>query len=246
MKTNLLLCAATLCTAVAAYGQASDAGAPTQPPKQWDISAAAGLSLTSGNSDTLTVNANATATRKWDKNELNLGADLNYGENDGEKNAESYRAYVQYNRLLTEKLFAYIRAEGLRDDIADLDYRVTLSPGMGYYFIKNQKTSLRGEVGPGVVFEKQGGEEDTYMTIRFAERWDQKLSDKVKLWQSLEFLPQVDDWANYVVNAELGVEVVLTKHLRQRTYLQDTYDAQPAPHRKKNDLKLVAALAYTF
>ena len=136
--------------------------------------------------------------------------------------------------------------QGLHDGIADLDYRITLSPGVGYYFIKNEKTSLRGEVGPGYVFESQAGEEDDYMTIRFAERWDQKVNDHVKLWQAVEYLPDVEDWGRYVVNFEIGVEIQITKHLSERTYFQDIYNSDPAPDRDNNDLKLVAALAYKF
>ena len=240
---SFIVCAA----AAAAYGQATDAGAPTQPPKIWDTSAALGLTLTKGNSDTLNINGNVQAARKWDKNELNLGADITYGENDGEKNADQYRGYVQYNRLFTERIFGFVRAEGIHDGIADLDYRVTLSAGAGYYFIKNEKTSLRAEVGPGVVFEQYSGtDEDTYMTIRFAERWDQKLTDTLKLWQAVEFLPQVDDWNKYVLNAEIGVEIAITKHFSERTYFQDIYNSKPAAGRDQNDLKLVVALAYKF
>ena len=213
--------------------------------------------LTKGNSDTLTVNANVQAARKWDKNELNLGADLTYGETTvydkslgkdvTTRSANTYGGYAQYNRLFTERIFGFARAQGLYDGLADLDYRFTLSAGAGYYFIKNEKTSLRAEVGPGVVFEKYSGtEEDTYMTIRFAERWDQKFNDRVKLWQAVEFLPQVDDWGRYVVNAELGVEIAITKHFSERTYFQDIYNSQPSAGRKQNDLKLVVALAYKF
>jgi putative salt-induced outer membrane protein len=204
---SLIVCAA----ATSVYGQATDAGAPTQPPKLWDTSAGFGLTLTRGNSDTLTVNGNLQAARKWEQNELNLGADITYGENDGEKNAEAYRGYAQYNRLFTDRFFGYARVDALHDDIADVDYRFTLSPGVGYYLVKNDTTSLRGEVGPGVVFEKQGGEEDTYMTIRFAERFDHKVSDRVKIWQSVEFLPQVDDWNNYIINGEIGIETQIQR-----------------------------------
>ena len=240
---SLIVCAA----AVAAYGQAAtDAGAPTQPPKLWDASAAIGLTLTKGNSDTLTVNGNVQASRKWDKNELNLGADVTYGQNSGVQNANNYGGYAQYNRLFTERLFGFARVQGLSDDEANLDYRITLSAGAGYYLLKSTNTSLRVEAGPGVVFEKQAGVDDNYMTLRFAERWDQKLNDRVKVWQSVEYLPDVQDWGRYVVNFEIGLETAIIKHLSQRTYFQDTYNSQPAPGRKENDMKLVAALAYKF
>jgi putative salt-induced outer membrane protein YdiY len=232
--------------AVSALGQATDAS--TQDPKKpiWDTSAAVGLSLTKGNSDTLLVNANIQTARKWAQNELNLGADLTYGENDGEKNAESYRGYAQYNRLFTDRWFAYLRFEGLHDGIADIDYRFTLSPGVGYYFIKTTNTTARAEIGPGYVIQKLGGEEDDYITLRLAERLDHKFSDRAKLWQAVEYLPQVDDFANYIINAELGVETAITKKFKLRTYVQDTYTSRPAKGRKNNDVKLVGAIAYTF
>jgi len=240
--TSLALCGVS----TAAFGQATDAS--TLDPKKplWETSAAVGLTLTRGNSKTFLVNGNLQTARKWDKNELNIGADATYGEADDVKNAESYGGYIQYNRLFTDRIFGYARFTGLHDGVADIDYRFTVSPGAGYYFIKNEKTNLRGEVGPGYVFEKLGGEEDNYFTIRFAERLDHKFNDWAKLWQSVEFLPKVEDWGQYIVNAEIGIEATISKHLKQRTYLQDTYNSRPAEGREHNDLKLVAAIAYTF
>jgi putative salt-induced outer membrane protein YdiY len=68
------------------------------------------------------------------------------------------------------------------------------------------------------------------------------------LWETAEILPQVDDFNNYIVNFEIGVEADLnsSKKLALRVYLDDTYNNVPAAGRKKNDLKLVAAVAYKF
>jgi putative salt-induced outer membrane protein YdiY len=136
--------------------------------------------------------------------------------------------------------------DGLHDAVADFKYRVTLSPGAGYYFIKETNTTLSGEVGPGVIFERLGTNDHTYMTLRLAEKFEHKFSDRVRLWQSLEFLPQVDKFNNWILNAEVGVETKMSAKLGLRVFALDTYDNQPAPGRKKNDLKLVTALAYHF
>jgi putative salt-induced outer membrane protein YdiY len=58
----------------------------------------------------------------------------------------------------------------------------------------------------------------------------------------------VDKFDNYIINAEIGVEADLTqdKKLSLRAYLQDTYNSIPAPGHKKNDAKLIAAIAYKF
>lgn len=212
----------------------------------WQTSAALGLSVTKGNSDTLLFNANITTARKWTQNELSLGADAAYGENNSVKNTESYHGFIQYNRLFTERLYGYGRADYLHDSIAALSYRVTLSPGLGYYFIKDDSTRLSVEAGPGFIFEKQGGLNKNYVSLRLAERFEHKFTARTRMWQSLEFLPQVDNFKNYILNGEIGLETDLTDKMSLRTFLQDTYDNVPAPGRKQNDLKLVTAIAYKF
>lgn len=212
----------------------------------WETSAALGLSLTRGNSETLLFTANILSEKKWDGNEMRLGADATYGEDHDVKNAESVHGFGQYNRLFTERAYGYARLDALHDAVADVEYRVTLSPGAGYYFIKNERTSLSGEIGPGIVFEKQGDDSSEYLTLRIAERFEHKLNDRVKLWQSVEFLPQVDDFSNFIINAEVGIDTTLTKKLSLRVFALDTYDNEPAEGRDENDFKLVTALAYKF
>ncbi len=244
LPTQVGVCvAASLLLAGTASAQNAPAAAK---PSTWESSAALGLTLTRGNSDTLTFAAGVLGTRKWDQNEVNLGADATYGENNSIKNNETLRGFGQYNRLFSDRVFGYGRLEISHDAIADIEYRITASPGAGYYFIKNEKTNLRGEAGPGFIYEKQGNDSTGYFTLRLAERFEHKISDTAKVWQSLEFLPQVDKFENYLINAEVGIEAALTKALSLRTVLQDTYDHQPAPGRQKNDLKLITALAYKF
>jgi putative salt-induced outer membrane protein YdiY len=239
-----LITAATV-VILALQANAADAVAETKT-KPWETTASTGVSLTKGNSDTLLWTANILALKKWEKNEARLGADATYGENSGTKNAESFRGFAQWNWLFQERAYAYLRAEAMRDTIADIDYRFTLSPGVGYYFIKGTNTTLSAETGPGFIYEKQGGTDRGYFTLRVAERFEHKFNEKTKMWQSVEFLPQVDQFKNYIINAEIGLDTKLTAKLSLRIYAQDTYDNEPAPGRKKNDVKLVTALAYTF
>ena len=244
---RVTIVAVVVCLAAAAFGQqaAVTNAPPASPP--WDVSAAAGLTLTRGNSKTLLFTANVLANKKWGQNELNTGIDGVYGENNGIKNAESVHGFGQYNRLFGERAFAYVRLEGLHDAIAAIDYRLSLGPGGGYYFIKNPNAFLRGEVGPGYIYEHDtDGRNRSYASLRIAERGEDKLNEHVKLWEMAEFLPQVDRFGNYILNAEVGVETLMSKHLSLLTYIQDTYHSEPAPGRLKNDVKLVSAVKYKF
>jgi putative salt-induced outer membrane protein YdiY len=216
----------------------------TNAVPKWDVSVAAGVTVTKGNSDTELFTLTGRADKKWDANEIHLGLDAAYGEDQGEKNNESVRAVGQYNRLFTDRWYVYARAEGLHDAIADVEYRFTVGPGVGYYFIKSTNTTLNVDGGPAVVFEKEGPNERSYFTVRVGEKLEHKFNDRVRIWEAVEFLPQVDHFENYIINGEAGVESALSKSWALRFVLQDTYDNRPAPGRKENDLKLVAALAW--
>jgi putative salt-induced outer membrane protein YdiY len=219
---------------------------PEEKPPQWESSAFLGLTLTRGNSDTVLFTGNLKTQKKAKEDEWAFGVDGAYGENDGEKNNETLHGFGQYNRLFTERLFGYIRLDGLHDGIADVKYRVAISPGLGYYFIKDKMTSLAGEVGPGVVFENRGGDKQTYATLRVAERFEHKFSDNARCWQSAELLPQVDRFSNYILNIEAGVGAKITKSVELNIVAQDTYVNEPAAGRKANDFKLVSGVTYKF
>jgi putative salt-induced outer membrane protein YdiY len=213
---------------------------------KWETTASIGVTVTQGNSDSVLGSAQVLSQKKWGQNEMRLGADGTYGELEGEKNVEGLHGFGQYNRLFTERAFGYLRLDGLHDAIADIEYRFTFSPGAGYYFIKNEQTTLSGEAGPAFIYEKQGGESTGYITARLAERLEHKFNDNVRLWQSIEFLPQVDDLNNFLINAEIGIESKLTPRLSLKVFAIDNYDNEPAPGREENDLKVVTAMGYTF
>ncbi|HMP82412.1 MAG TPA: DUF481 domain-containing protein [Verrucomicrobiota bacterium] len=248
-KCAVILMLATLAVAGRANAQTETniVGQPAKP--KWTGSAGLGFMLTDGNSDTMLFNVRVDAEKKWLKNELLVGASGSYGENDGDKNNEQARAYGQYNRTFGEndRWFGYGRIEGMYDAIADLDGRIAVGPGIGYYFIKKEKMLFSGETGPGVVFEKYNGEDwETYMTLRIAERFEYKINDRAKLWQMAEFMPDLADTDKYIINAEIGIETAITKAWALRVSLQNSYNSKPSSGRERNDLKLIAGVTYKF
>jgi putative salt-induced outer membrane protein YdiY len=258
-KTNIALALVLLAGVIAPHA-ADTIKAQTN---KWEASAAAGITLTRGNSDTFLGNLTLNAARKAPRDEVLLGASATYGtteketqvtfpsgvtlkRDESETTTANAAAFGQYNHLFTEQFYGGVRLNLLHDAIADVKYRVTLSPLAGYYLIKNPRTRLAVEAGPSFIAEKVGNDSDQYVALRVAERLEHKLSDKAKVWQSIEVLPQIDDFQNYLVNAEIGVEAGLSEKLSLRAVLQDTYDNVPAEGRKKNDLKLITALVYRF
>lgn len=234
---------------LAAYSASQNFASATDQPTAtapWTGSAGAGLTLTRGNSRTLLTSLDFEADRKYGSEEWLLGATGAYGTSSGVKNAESIDGKGQYNHLITDRLYFGLKLEALSDAIAGIDYRVTVSPLLGYYLIKTADDNLAVEVGPSGVIQKLGRTTRGYATLRLAERYEHKFSPTAKLWQSFEFLPQVDKFSNYYWDGEIGVEAAITKQLSLRSYIQDTYYAIPANGRLKNDLKLVTGIVYKF
>ena len=245
---NLLRLAAATAVAgatIAAYGQAPN-------PTDWQSTAGLNLAVAKGNSDTLLAGGNILSTKKWDKNEWILGADAAYGDTkiglDGRRTtAQNYGAFAQYNRLIDDRWYWWLNGALRQDRISDVDYRFTLSGGVGYYFVKTDRTTLKGEVGPGVVFERVGNHDTKYMTIRFAEHFLHKFENgRASVFQNAEFLPQINKWDNYQINFDAGVEASLTDKMGVRVTFADNYRSRPAPGLKNNDLRLLAGLTYKF
>jgi len=217
------------------------------PPKYpWESSISAGLTLTRGNSHTLLYQGEILTAKKTPNNEYSLGAGGAYGSQNGKENDNTYHAFGQWNHLFSERLYDYVRVEAKRDLIADLDYRINIGPGVGYYWIKGTNTTLSTEAGAGYQVEHLGGDYNSFATIRLAEQFEHKFSDRARLWQKCEWLPQVDELDNYVSNFEIGIETTITRSISIKNILVDSYATQPAPGRYKNDVKFISALSYKF
>jgi len=227
---------------------------PPKPKAVWKGSAAVGATVTGGNSQTTLATATADVDRKTDANEWSAGADAAYGQSKTSGQTETtttanlVHGFTQYNLLFTDRFYGYARVEARHDDVAAIRYRVSLGGGAGYYFIKNTNTDLSLEVGPGYVWQKQGADTSDFATLRVGEKFHQALSDRARLWESAEWLPQVDKFDNYYVNGELGIEADMSKDkkLSLRSYVTDSFNKEPAAGKKRNDVTWVTAIAYKF
>jgi putative salt-induced outer membrane protein YdiY len=225
--------------------------APGEAPptnKFWTGNIALGLTLTRGNSKTFLLSGSAHAVALWDhkKNELILDGNLGYGTTDGTESTETADASSQYNRTLTDRTFAGLKLDLFHDGISQIRYRVTVAPLLGYYAIKTTNTLLGLEFGPGFIDTRQQSENESYAILRFGERYEYKFNKTARIWQTIEYMPQVNEFPNYLVNFEFGAEASLTKSLTLRAVLQDYYNNIPAPGRLPNDLRLVTGVGFKF
>jgi putative salt-induced outer membrane protein YdiY len=219
-------------------------------PHDWDVSAAFGLNATSGNADSSVYSINAVAQREIMKNLFRFEVTGARGEQEnlesGEKEVaqEFVRGDLTYKYLLGEEQRAYagLGATALYDRIAEVDYRAVINPALGYFFLKEESVRLSGEAGPSYVFEEVGDVEDDYLAPRVAERFEWDITTSSKLFQAVEFLFDINDSENTIINSEAGLEASIATNLALVFSVRSRFDNEPADGRERNDMFYTSAI----
>jgi putative salt-induced outer membrane protein YdiY len=225
------------------------AEAPAAP--KWTTSVNLGLNMNRGNSKNTAANGSIVSERKGDKHEITLGAEGNYGQSeetqaDGSKEmnttVQNEKGYGKYRYLFTDRNYGYFNGELSQDKIADIKYRLIVGPGLGRYLIKSDKNTLGTEAGISWIKDKVADVEGDRFALRAAETYEWKISETAKIWQNVEYLPALDDFNNYLVNGEVGVEAAMNTKFSLRVVAQDKYNNKPASDKEKNDFILTAGI----
>ncbi len=243
-KTLRGITLAIVLSTLSANGQ--DATAKDERSGDWKSSLNAGVGLTDGNSDTLNAHVGFRAESLTAYDEIFLGTDFYYSEDTDVTTSESLYSFAQYNLLLSERLYLGGLADFLYDDIAAVDYRINVGPLIGFYLIKSDRTKLAIEAGPGYLWEEVGGVKADYLTVRFAERFTHQLTETLSLFQSVSFTTEAEDFDNYYIVADAGIETRLSDRWSLRIYAQDRYDPLPAAGQEKNDFGLFTGLSFAL
>lgn len=212
----------------------------------WKRAVEAGVSTASGNSDLLRYDGSASAAKETDANYVFLEAAGRYGESDNETDAANATGEAKYQHKLTERTYAALDGYAKHDQIADLSYRLRGSVSLGRRFVWTERAVLSAELGPGYVAEKKGGEQEGFFAGRVGQYLEILVADNLQIWQSAEFVQNLEDSAVYFINAEVGLETVLTGNLNLRFSVEDAYDSQPAKGKVSNDVTTKTTLVWKF
>lgn len=217
-----------------------------KPKDAWRRSLSLGLNTAQGNSDTLRVDAEASASKDTEASYFFLKAAGRYGESEDETDAENATLEGKIQRRLTERMYAAMAGNVHRDQLADLSYRVNGSLSLGRQLMWTERTVLSIETGPGYVAEKKGGESEGFVAGRVAQHLEFLATPSLQVWESIEYVPSLEDSRVYYVNAEVGLETVLMANLSLKCTLENRYDNNPAEGKERNDLLTTTALTWSF
>lgn len=191
---------------------------------------------TGGNSTVQTYNAKTSSTIKWDKDQVKFGGHYIYGESDSEMSARNWDVNVKYERSLTDHLAVTVGEMVEGNSFVGIRTRYNTDIGAKYYYIKTDKKNFFSELGYRYSLEERyAPQPNTYDNkVRLYNELTHKISETVqyKLW--LEFIPNLTQDDDYLINGEASLTAILNSVFSLKVAYLGMYDNRPAKDGYKN------------
>lgn len=217
----------------------------------WQREIAAGYNRTTGNTRDSQLSIGFFINRnKKHVNEITLKGDAYYSSSNRKMNAQKWWGMARYAFSFgsAKKWYNFYRLESDHDRFADIDYRLIPSTGVGYWFYDLPEVKLLAELGVGLEhtdYRSKIKDRDEAILIPRAF-FEKTLFTNSKISQNLYLYPALEDFNEYRLRSETILAVALNKKLSLRLSLIDDYNSAPPEDTKKNDLRLMSSLAYSF
>jgi putative salt-induced outer membrane protein YdiY len=206
--------------------------AAEEKPKLWTGAVDAGLSLRSGETDTLDAHTGIEAVRKTERRILTLGLNGAYGEVDSEVNTRRLNVYGKLQYYPKERFYLFGHSAATHDPGTRLELRVEIGGGPGWDVVKNDLRTLSLELGLDYTLEYWNRYsirelEDAKSTVRAAARNDlygytrRLLQKPLDTWASGDIVTAFELGAKALV-ADVGQETTEDSHVNARLVLAYT------------------------
>jgi putative salt-induced outer membrane protein YdiY len=245
-KTKISVCLLILC---AAWAPAATAQQADPVPKGLSGSASFGLSLTQGNTDTLTVNA--TDDSIYDpktKNLIKWNALFLRGRQNGVLSVNRVAASVRDEYTVSKHFFMFAQLDALHDTFKGVDYLYAPTGGIGYKAIDTKRTTLDFNAGVGAVLEKDTDVDPTGSGAgTFGEKFVYQFTEAMTLKESLNTLFKENDLADWLYAFDVGASVKINSRFSLSFDLLDTFKNRPVDGlTHKHDLALVTSIVAKY
>ena len=259
VRASLIMMVALLFASRPAFAQLENLQqppAPQQPqpaapeePGIWTGSASAGLSLTSGNTDTLSFNLGFDLTRDPKTRNIMKARGLYLrGDDNNTVTANRATASLRDEYSLTPRVFIFGKIEYLQDEFKLIDYLVAPTGGVGFKIIDTDPTKFSVTAGGGAVVEKNPGQDaKTDGALTAGEEFSHQLTDSASFREVVNALWKTGDFADSLYAFGIGIAARISAHSQLTFDVIDTFKNRPATAAtKKNDVAVVTAIAAKF
>jgi putative salt-induced outer membrane protein len=247
MKIYLI---ATLSAALTSTAFAQENAAPAEKP--WKHESQASVVQTTGNSETDSYSVKQSTAYNFDPSILQATASFlkSSGQDSttGRKNetARKWDAGLRADRVMSPVWNSFLEYKVESDKYAGYQQRHTTSLGAKYYFYKQEKNNVFGELGPAYVHENQvSGNQVHYTSAKVYLEGNYALNDSnsARLW--VEYKPNFSDADDYQVDFEGSISSALSTNFALKVAYLSKTDNKPAAA-EKTDSTLTTALVAKF
>ncbi len=222
---------------------------PEPPPPALQGSLSAGLSITSGNTDTSAFNLAFNLV--YDpKTHGVFKADAFYlrSTTNGDTTTDKAAAALRYEYALTDRIYGFAQVGYQRDRFKNVTYLFTPMAGGGYYFLKQPNLELGADVSIGGAFEKDSGFDSSNSgAFSVGQGFLWKISPVATFTEKASGLWKTSSVSDAFYHFEMSLAASVTKKSELKiTYLVDI-KAKPNPDTlEKTDTALIAAFVFKF
>ncbi|HWQ53244.1 MAG TPA: DUF481 domain-containing protein [Bryobacteraceae bacterium] len=210
-----------------------------------------GLSGARGNARTSSVNTAANASRKTNRDMIEVYFNSLYASNSTTGvslvTANAMRGGLRYNLNVTPLLFSFAATDLEYDEFQGLDLRFAPSGGLGYHLWKGERgfADLRGGISMNREFFIEGVRRTSAEGL-FAQEALYRLTSKTILRQKLSIYPNFSKSGDYRANLDVSAETSLWRWLGWQFSVSDRLLSNPIVGRKRNDLMFSTGLRLSF
>lgn len=209
----------------------------------WTGKGELGGSFASGNSENEAVNASIEMKGAYDKWVHTLGFAGNYGNDGTDTTAQRWELRGQTQHEFTDRAYGFGAARYEDDRFSAYDYQASLSGGLGYKIIDDDRTKFWVQGGPGYRFAefRDTGESEDGVIIRGDLGLDHQLTETTKIVE--RFLVESGSDNTYLQN-DIGLQVAINGALALRLGYQVRHNTDVAPGTEKTDTLTTIGLIY--
>jgi putative salt-induced outer membrane protein YdiY len=207
---------------------------------RWNLIAQIGLRYTDGNTETFTVLGGVQLIHRTPVDKLRFYVAADYAEDQKRRTRAEVKGGADYERLLTERLFAFAKIELEYDEFEDLELRLTTTGGPGYYWIKDPGHELSTRLGAGFQHESyltEGRESKNDLILELGLDYLLELTPWMKFTHMARYYPTFEEVRDYrlLFDSALVFPIGNTETLKFKLGALFEYDSIPQPGRERLD-----------
>ena len=217
--------------------------------KIWSGAAGAGLSLTTGNTDTTDLNLSFDVMRDpKTRNLIKFGALYIRGTANDVVNKDRARLYFRDYYTLTDRVFFFGSFDYHRDPFKAINYIVNPIAGLGYMAYSTDRLQLNFSGGSGPIWEKNTGlEGDTTGSLNAGQELEFHISETARLTEKISGLWKTRDLGDALYHFVTALSVSIIENMELKIEFHFGHKSKPTgTDILRNDTATLLSFVYKF